>query len=175
MITSFHFTPHYNYGDWTGSFKYAGLRLTRGNNVHYGWAQIYVSRDVFSTGTAGATVINFAYETDAGVSIAASAGSLPGDADANGTVSFADLLILARNYNATTAMTWSTGDFNGDRRVNFEDLLTLARNYRGDTSVASPEAGDSFAADWAQAQSLVPEPGALATIAAVSLLSRRRR
>ena len=54
--------------------------------------------------------------------------AVPGDANGDGKVDFADLVILARNYGMTNA-TWSDGDFNGDRTVGFDDLLILARNY----------------------------------------------
>jgi hypothetical protein len=53
---------------------------------------------------------------------------LPGDANRDRTVNFNDLLILARNYNTTSAI-WSQGDFNGDGVVNFGDLLILAKAY----------------------------------------------
>lgn len=54
---------------------------------------------------------------------------LPGDADGDGKVDFADLVILARNYGRTSGVTWSDGDFNGDGTVDFDDLVLLARHY----------------------------------------------
>ena len=54
--------------------------------------------------------------------------ALPGDANLDGKVNFADLVILARNYHMSYA-TWSDGDFNGDGTVGFDDLVTLAANY----------------------------------------------
>jgi hypothetical protein len=54
--------------------------------------------------------------------------TLPGDANHDGTVNFADLLILAKNYGGA-GKTWAQGDFNGDGVVNFADLLVLAKNY----------------------------------------------
>ena len=53
---------------------------------------------------------------------------LPGDADADGKVDFADLTILARHYGMKNA-TFADGDFNGDGVVDFADLVILARNY----------------------------------------------
>lgn len=54
--------------------------------------------------------------------------ALNGDADGNGTVAFADLLVLAQDYNRT-GQDWSQGDFNYDGKVNFADLLLLAQHY----------------------------------------------
>jgi hypothetical protein len=119
------------------------------------------------------TVLDWAILDDLGWSLAR-----PGDANADSSVNFDDLLVLARNYNAT-GKTWSEGDFNYDRRVNFDDLLALARSYNtgGALAPTSVEAGsESFAADWALAQSLVPEPSIalLGVSAAVGLAGRRR-
>jgi hypothetical protein len=52
----------------------------------------------------------------------------PGDANGDGRVDFADLLILAQNYGKPGG--WSAGDFNADGAVGFDDLLILAQNYR---------------------------------------------
>ena len=52
-----------------------------------------------------------------------------GDADGSGSVDFADLVRLARNFGRQIA-DWSQGDFNYDGQVNFDDLLLLARHYR---------------------------------------------
>ena len=62
--------------------------------------------------------------------------AIPGDANGDGKVDFADLLILARNYGMTNA-TWSDGDFNGDGTVGFDDLVILARNYGKTTTAAA--------------------------------------
>jgi hypothetical protein len=53
---------------------------------------------------------------------------LSGDADGDGAVSFADVLILARNYN-TAGRDYTQGDFNRDGKVDFADLLIVANNY----------------------------------------------
>lgn len=99
-----------------------------------------------------------------------------GDADLNGSVNFADLLALARNYNSTAA-TWSTGDFDYNGAVNFSDLLILARHYNQAFDPAASAAFDpAFRADLAAAFASVPEPAALgAALLAPLLLPRRRR
>ena len=65
----------------------------------------------------------------------------PGDANLDGKVDFADLLILARHYGRTGAA-WSDGDFNGDGSAGFDDLVILARNY-GTASAAPAMPGDA--------------------------------
>ena len=54
---------------------------------------------------------------------------LPGDADGDGKVGFADFTIVARHYGLASGATWSVGDFNNDGSVGFDDLVILARNY----------------------------------------------
>lgn len=61
---------------------------------------------------------------------------LPGDADGNGTVAFADLLVLAQDYGITNA-TFPHGDFNDDGSVGFDDLLLLAQNYGKSAALGS--------------------------------------
>jgi ELWxxDGT repeat protein len=53
---------------------------------------------------------------------------LGGDANRDRVVDFADLLVVAKNYNKAGA-TWAEGDFTGDGVVNFADLLVLAKAY----------------------------------------------
>ena len=103
----------------------------------------------------------------------------PGDATLDGKVDFQDLVRLAQNYeDVTTIKTWTIGDFTGDGKAQFADLVVLAQNY-GFGSVVDGDAGSfglSFAADWALAQSMVPEPTAMLGFgAAVTLLKRHRR
>jgi autotransporter-associated beta strand protein len=106
------------------------------------------------------------------------AAALYGDSNLDGNVNFADLVRLAQNYNQT-GKTWDQGDSNYDGGVNFADLVALARNYNQSIATGSMLAiGDaaSFAGDWALAQSLVPEPASLMTIAvAAGVVARRRR
>ena len=65
---------------------------------------------------------------------------LPGDADGDGKVDFADLVILARNYGKTSGVTWVDGDFNNDGSVGFDDLVIVARNYGKSVSLAATAA-----------------------------------
>lgn len=102
------------------------------------------------------------------------AKALKGDTDLSGSVDFDDLLALAQAYDA--GGTWIDGDTNYDGLINFDDLLSVAQNY-GATLLAdgsiTADAGANFAADWALAQSIVPEPSLLALIPL--LVVRRRR
>jgi hypothetical protein len=88
-----------------------------------------------------------------------------GDTDLSGSVGFADLLMVAKNYEMPGTKYWFTGDFNYDGLVNFPDLVTLAQNYTGGTLVD----------DWARARSLVPEPTAITLLAGASMLLVRLR
>jgi len=64
--------------------------------------------------------------------------AIPGDANGDGKVDFADLLVLAQNYGKSSGAVWTDGDFNGDGNVGFDDLLILAQNYgAGSTSPPS--------------------------------------
>jgi hypothetical protein len=63
--------------------------------------------------------------------------ALAGDVNRDGSVNFDDLLVLAKNYNATAAI-FGQGDLNGDGVVNFDDLLILAKNYN--QTVTAPAA-----------------------------------
>jgi FG-GAP-like repeat len=53
---------------------------------------------------------------------------MQGDATRDGRTDFADLVILARNFNQSPR-TYTQGDFNFDGTVNFADLVILARNF----------------------------------------------
>ena len=58
-----------------------------------------------------------------------SGSSIPGDANADGTVDFKDLVILASHYGQPSGATFAQGDFNGDGKVDFADLVILAQYY----------------------------------------------
>jgi hypothetical protein len=96
-------------------------------------------------------------------------------------VNFADLLALAKHYNATgDAAAWTTGDFTYDGAVNFPDLLALAKNYNQTVPAAGaiPGASAEFTADVAAAFAQVPEPSAacvLLLLAGGAAAGRRRR
>lgn len=98
--------------------------------------------------------------------------AMPGDTDVNGQVNFDDLLALAQNYGTLDNMSWQSGDFNADGATNFDDLLPLAQNYGFGTPGLM--AGD-FAADWALAQSMVPEPTSLFAMGLLAAFSAGRR
>jgi hypothetical protein len=106
--------------------------------------------------------------------------TLLGDADLSGAVNFDDLLRLAQHYNGTDAH-WSHGDFDRDGVVNFDDLLALAQNYNAALPAAPvPGAPADFDAALAAAFAQVPEPSAIAWLAACGFAlaprrSRRRR
>lgn len=102
------------------------------------------------------------------------APALKGDADLSGGVNFNDLVALAQSYNK--AGRWKQGDFTYDGQVNFSDLVLLAQNYNATLSAVDPSAlGASFAADWAMAQSFVPEPASALAIASLAAFTRRHR
>jgi hypothetical protein len=103
-----------------------------------------------------------------------------GDANLDRAVNFADLVLLAQNYNATATGRWATGDFNGDSNVDFADLVMIAQNYNSGTAVGAAvgnASSASFASDWALAQSIVPEPAFLgiALVAGMAQGTRRQR
>ena len=54
---------------------------------------------------------------------------LPGDANEDGTVGFADFAALAANFGKAEDAVWADGDFNGDGRVGFADFAALAANF----------------------------------------------
>jgi len=108
----------------------------------------------------------------------------PGDATADGSIDFNDLVKLAQNYNVVDGQRrWSEGDFNYDGNVDFNDLVALAQNYnttgaQGALGLAS-ETSASFAADWERAQAVagVPEPSVIALggiVFGAALLRRSR-
>ena len=100
--------------------------------------------------------------------------ALPGDATLSAGVGFPDLVLLAQNYNLN-GRTWSTADFDGDGTSGFSDLVLLAQNY-GLTSLGLPDgASADFAADWALAQSMIPEPTLMLAWPLVMTIARRRR
>lgn len=95
-----------------------------------------------------------------------------GDTNLDGNVDFSDLLALAQNY-GQNARSWVHGDSNYDNVVDFADLLSLAQNY-GTVALNGVADLSTFEADWALAQSMVPEPSTL-LLALAPLCVRRRR
>lgn len=106
--------------------------------------------------------------------------TLRGDSNLDGAVRFDDLLVLAQNY-GKTGREWYQGDFNYTRLIDFDDVLLLAQNYgqsllANGAVVTDAALASRFSADWALAQSLVPEPLSLSMLAvACTFLTRRQR
>ena len=86
--------------------------------------------------------------------------ALPGDADGNGTVAFADFLILSTNFGNPGE--WMQGDFDASRDVGFADFLLQSANFGKTASGA-----DSLVAS-------VPEPSFTWALAFVTVLWGRR-
>lgn len=59
-----------------------------------------------------------------------------GDVNLDGTVDFADLVTVARNY-GKTGQNWDQGDVNYDGTVGFDDLVAVSRNYGMTAAVQS--------------------------------------
>ena len=98
-----------------------------------------------------------------------------GDANFDTVVNFSDLIILAQHYNTVDAsQPINVGDFNLDGHVNFDDLIVVAQNYNTSPAAALEAGGEAFAADWALAQSLVPEPTMLFAIGLLAITCRRK-
>jgi filamentous hemagglutinin len=102
--------------------------------------------------------------------------TLAGDANLDGNVNFADLLIVAQNFNKT-GEDWVGGNFvyNPTDLVNFADLLIVAQNFNqslppGVTAVST--GGNIVSLDVT-----LPEPAAsaLTIVAGLGLLARRKR
>lgn len=94
-----------------------------------------------------------------------------GDITLDQVVNFDDLLVLAQHYGTATGAGWANGSFDGNGAVSFDDLLLLAQHYGFGSLTLRPS---DFAADWTLARSLVPEPGILASLAALALALRTR-
>ena len=54
---------------------------------------------------------------------------LPGDADDNREVAFADFLALSANFGKAVGAVWEDGDFDGNGAVDFADFLILSANF----------------------------------------------
>jgi hypothetical protein len=87
--------------------------------------------------------------------------SLPGDADSNGLVNFADYVIVSTHFGQQTD-SWSKGDFNGDGRTDGADLQILRTHYGQLSTLDDP---------------VVPEPSCLVLLAGGTLgcLLRKKR
>jgi hypothetical protein len=102
--------------------------------------------------------------------------TIPGDANLDGAVDFADLVRLAQNYNSS-GRGWWEADFTYDGVTDFNDLVKLAQNYHA-ALPAEPISGaaPTFEADLARATTHVPEPGrAVGLIAGMIWMGRKSR
>lgn len=105
------------------------------------------------------TLIDWAALDDLGWEIA-----MPGDANADGVVGFADYQLLERGFRATNAR-WSQGDFNEDGVVDRADVSLFLHNYGkrldGGMAPVSPAEEQMLAAFARSVGAEVPEPGAV--------------
>jgi len=103
--------------------------------------------------------------------------TLLGDTNLDGSVTFDDLVNLARRFNQPGL--WTNGDSNYDGQVDFNDLVNIARNFNRSLlgTPISDGGGGSFEESWAAALATVPEPATLsaAILAITALLHRNRR
>jgi hypothetical protein len=162
----------YNGDTWTGSGIISSIAAANPGLYAVGYAD--GSRDAGTPAGANQIVIE---------------NTLAGDANLDGVVNFADLLVVAQNFNHVldthgNAIDWADGDFNYDGNVNFADLLLVAQNFNKQLSAGELEQlPGSFAAAWnlaladvqASESDNVPEPAGAAIFAAAALLMRRRR
>jgi serine-aspartate repeat-containing protein C/D/E len=93
-----------------------------------------------------------------------------GDANRDGAVDFADLVVLAQHYGTIGGNTWATGDFNGDGNVDFTDLVQLAQNYNA--SVPAAVSGPAAVAAMSPQTSAVVAAPALAAAKTATLAKR---
>lgn len=101
------------------------------------------------------------------------ANTLYGDTDFDGRVVFDDLLRVAKNYERAGG--WYVGNFDGRNGVDFADLLLLAQHYN-QSAVTLDALPADFAAEWARARALVPEPTtALSVATGLMFVGRRAR
>jgi autotransporter-associated beta strand protein len=156
----------YQGGTWGGTGITSSLAAASGHKYAIGYAD--GNQDSGGIASANQLVLQYA---------------LDGDAKLDGTVNFADLLIVAQNY-GKTGQDWAHGDFNYDGVVNFPDLLIVVQNYGSSLSqnqsvMLGPEFGSQLqlAAVEIKAAINVPEPTGtgLLLVAGTGLLRRRRQ
>jgi hypothetical protein len=100
-----------------------------------------------------------------------SRGLLPGDADNDGDVDFADAWVLLDNYKSGEQNRfWADGDFNGDGVVDDADAAILLNAYAASGTSEATEAADMLIE-----ATHVPEPATMVVLAMGGLVLIRRR
>ena len=103
---------------------------------------------------------------------------LSGDVNRDRTVGFADLVVIAQNYDRT-GVTHAQGDLTGDGAVSFADLVLVAQNYDATLTAPSPAPVPAAALSPSSARVLAPvvppSPVASVVVSPVSspIFSRR--
>lgn len=126
----------------TFAFAYNGSNAVPVNAGTYGVLATFTSADPpYGDATVlGTVTISKATPVFSALNSPSVAGfALPGDANLDGKVTFADLVQVARHYGQTGA-TWATGDFNYDGSLGFDDFVLLARNYGHSAIISAPPA-----------------------------------
>jgi hypothetical protein len=102
-----------------------------------------VFRDTFAT----AGVHLYRVIGVSGFTPASSAVVVTGDINGDGTVNFADFVILSNNYGTASGQGGGVGELNGDGTVNFGDFVILSNNYGATAGLlAGADAGVTTAA-----------------------------
>jgi len=151
------------------TFKFAGIAINDLNNeLHFGWVRIrafYADTPVY--GDLGATLYDWAFETEPNTPILAGAKPVPveGDYNGDGTVNAADYTVWRDRLGQNTALP-NTDPTDTDDMVT-QDEYTFWKSRFGSTSGSGAVNGNSP----------VPEPTSLALLAAGAgaFVSWRRR
>ena len=116
------------------------FRIERGpNNSYFRLRPEHKGPIASKKGKIGRHTTTFKYEPS---DVANSTLSPDGDVDGDGTVDFADFLILSTNFaRRDRSFTYKDGDFNYDNRVDFADFVVLSANFGAGTAhaVSVPE------------------------------------
>jgi hypothetical protein len=101
-----------------------------------------------------------------------------GDVNLDGSVTIADFIDLASNFNAEGS--WQQGDLNGDGTVSIADFIDLASNfntsYAGESWPISAQESAALSQFASSIGTSVPEPGvALAVVVFAHAMTQRRR